>query len=234
MQVVSVIAQKGGVGKTTTAMSLAAICSEASRTLLVDVDPQGSASWWAENAGERLPFDFTAEADPAVLATLRTAAVDRWDVVIVDTPGSLEGRDVLSTVLASSDYVVIPTEPAYLAVAPLIRTVQDLIVPSDVPYRVLLNKVDGRALGMRDDAFAMLDAQGIAHFRASCRELSAHAYAPGSGAVVTQYARDRYSIEAASEYRAVALEMFADWQVSIGRHTRLAVAARSGDEKEHR
>lgn len=38
-----------------------------------------------------------------------------------------------------------------------------------------------------------------------------------------------YSIEAASEYRAVALEMFSDCQMSIGRHTRLAVAARTED-----
>ncbi len=226
MQVVSVVEEKGGVGKTTTAMSLAAICAEASRTLVVDVDPQGSASWWAENAGERLPFDFTAEKDPGVLASVRKAAAEHYDVVIVDTPGSLEGRQILSTVLDNSDYVIVPTEPAPLAVQPLIRTVRKVIVPSGVPYRVLVNKVDGRAQGMRDDAFAMLEAQGIRHFRASTRLLSAHAYAPAQGIVVTQYSRDRYSIEAAGEYRAVALEMFADWQVGIGRHTPLAVAAR--------
>jgi chromosome partitioning protein len=43
---------------------------------------------------------------------------------------------------------------------------------------------------------------------------------------VTQYIRDRYSPQAATEYRQVALEMFNDWQVSIGRHTPLAVGAR--------
>jgi chromosome partitioning protein len=73
----------------------------------------------------------------------------------------------------------------------------------------------------------MLDTQGIHHFPASTRLLAAHAYAPAQGIVVTQYPKDRYSIEAASEYRAVALEMFADWSTPIGRHTHLAVAARS-------
>lgn len=231
MRVVSVIAQKGGVGKTTTAMSLAAICSEASRTLLVDVDPQGSASWWAETVGDSLPFEFATEDDPGVLAQLRQSVADDFDVVIVDTPGSLEGRDVLSTVLANSDYVVIPTEPAPLAVQPLITTMNNIVIPSGVAYRVLLNKVDGRAPGMRDDAFSMLDAQGIQHFRASCRELRAHVYAPAAGQVVTQYAKDRYSIEAASEYRAVALEMFADWNVTVGKHTPLSVAAGKGAGK---
>ncbi|MFL5512852.1 MAG: ParA family protein [Gemmatimonadales bacterium] len=224
MQVVSVLAQKGGVGKTTTAMSLAAICAEASRTLMVDVDPQGSATWWAENAGERLPFDFTTEQDPAALNTIERLE-DVYDVVIVDTPGSLEGRDVLGTVLNVTDYVVVPTEPAPLSVQPLIRTMRELVIPRGIPYRVLVNKVDGRAAGMRDDAFAMLDSQEIRRFRASCRMLSAHAVAPALGQVVTQYPRDRYSIEAAGEYRAVALEMFADWNQRVGRHTQLAVAA---------
>jgi chromosome partitioning protein len=226
MQVVSVLTQKGGVGKTTTAMSLAAICAEASRTLMVDVDAQGSATWWAENAGEHLPFDFTTEQDPAALNTIKRLE-ELYDVVIVDTPGSLEGHDVLRTVLNATDYVVVPTEPAPLSVQPLIRTMRELVIPRGVPYRVLVNKVDGRSPGMRDDAFAMLDNQGIRRFRASCRMLSAHSVAPALGQVVTQYPRDRYSIEAAGEYRAVALEMLADWNHSLTRHTQLAVAART-------
>lgn len=228
MHLVSVVQQKGGVGKTTTAMSLAAICAEASwRTLVVDVDPQGSASWWASNAGDNLPFEFATEQDPGVLGSVRDATAGVYDVVIVDTPGSLEGEDILSTVLDNSDYVIVPTEPAPLAVEPLIRTVRNVIAAHGVPYRVLINKVDGRAPSMRDDAFRMLDAQDIRHFNASTRLLSAHAYAPAQGIVVTQYARERYATEAAGEYRAVALEMFADWHGGkVGKHSRLAVSAR--------
>lgn len=215
VRLVAVVDEKGGVGKTTTTMSLAAICAEASRTLVVDVDPQGSASWWASNAGERLPFDFTAEKDPAVLASIREAAENDYDVVIVDTPGSLEGAAILARVVAAADYVIVPTEPAALAVVPLIRTVRSLIEPAGTDYRVLVNKVDGRSPATRDEAFAMLDAQGIRRFKASTRQLSAHAYAPAHGIVVTQYPRDRYAIEAAGEYRAVALEMFTDWQHAV-------------------
>jgi chromosome partitioning protein len=229
MQVVAVLSEKGGVGKTTTCMSLAGVTAEASRTLVVDVDPQASASWWSANIDdEQRPFDFATATDVTQLGGLRDKAeAEGYDVVFVDTPGSLEGRAILKTVLASSDYAVIPTEPAPLSVEPLIRTVRTLIAPSGIPYRVLCNKIDGRAAGMRDDAFRMLDEQGIRRFRASTRLLSAHAYAPAQGLVVTQYPKDRYSIEAASEYRAVALEMFADWRTPIGRHTQLAVSARN-------
>lgn len=233
MQVVAVLSEKGGVGKTTTCMSLAAITAEAARTFMVDVDPQGSASWWASNMDDgQCPFDFATATDAHLLSELRARTeAAGYDVVFVDTPGSLEGASTLKTVLANCDYAVIPVEPTALSVEPLIRTVKALIAPSGVPYRILVNKVDGRATGRRDGAFKLLDEQAIQRFRASTRLLTAHEDAPGQGVVVTQYPKDRYSIQAASEYRAVALEMFADWNSPVGRHTQLAVAARNGGEQ---
>jgi chromosome partitioning protein len=208
VRVVAVAGQKGGVGKTTTAMSLAAVAAEAARVLVVDVDPQGSATWWAERAGEGLPFDFTADTNPEHLARLRAAP---YDVVIVDTPGSLEAGDVLATVLAAADYAVLPTEPAALAIVPLITTVRSLVAPAGVAYRVLLNKVDPRSPGDVDDARALLNAQGIPMFSGIVRTYKAHERASLSGLVVTQYPEERATRNAVDDYRRVALELFATW-----------------------
>ena len=72
MRSICVINQKGGSGKTTTAVNLAAALAERGRrVLLVDLDPQHSATLWlaARDAGRGL-FDLLAGPEPADLADL--------------------------------------------------------------------------------------------------------------------------------------------------------------------
>ena len=141
MKVIAVVNQKGGAGKTTTTMNLAAVAAEGSRVLVVDVDPQQSATWWATTAGDALPFDFADETDPGFLSAIRSLP---YEFVFVDTPGSLSDTAVLSTVLDAADFVVVPTEPEALCVPPMVRTIKTLVEPKRVPFRVLLSKVDMR------------------------------------------------------------------------------------------
>ncbi|WP_434156869.1 ParA family protein [Clavibacter michiganensis] len=76
MRIVAVVQQKGGVGKTTIAVNLAAVTAEHSRVLVVDADHvQHSATDWAEaseaEGATAWPFDFTDDARPEVLSQLR-------------------------------------------------------------------------------------------------------------------------------------------------------------------
>jgi chromosome partitioning protein len=203
--VVSVVGQKGGIGKTTTAMSLAAVTAEAGRVLLVDTDPQGSATWWAQRAGDRLPFEFWCDPRGHRAGQLRGL---EHDVVVVDTPGSLEARSTLDAVLYASDLVILPTQPAALTLVPLLRTVAEVVAPRRAPHRVLLNIVDPRNRGECDEARALLGRHAIPCLESTVRRYRAHERAPLEGLVVTQYpTRDRYSLRALDDYRKVAAEI---------------------------
>lgn len=208
MRIVAIANQKGGVGKTTTAMSLAAVAAETGRVLLVDVDPQGSAAWWADQAGEELPFDVADDTDPTNLARLRELP---YDLVFVDTPGSLEGTDVLATVLREADFAVLPTEPSPLAIAPLVTTIKNVVLPHGVDYKVLINRADPRLPADVADAYGLLDQSGIDHFHSHIRSYKVHSMAPMQGVVVTQYPGRRAQGNAADDYRRVHTEMLAHW-----------------------
>ena len=198
MRIIAVANQKGGVGKTTVTMNLAAVAAETSRVLVVDVDPQGSAGFWADQAGDGLPFDVAADENPANLAQLRSLD---YDVVFVDTPGSLEGRSVLAAVLEEADFVI----------QPLVRTINEVVLPRKLEYRVLLNKVDPRVPADIVDAAGLLDSAGLMRFRGYIRQYKVHTTSPIDGRVVTQYPHDRSADRGAEDFRKVALELFAHW-----------------------
>jgi chromosome partitioning protein len=118
---------------------------------------------------------------------------------------------VLSTVVDAADFVILPTEPSPLSIAPLVRTIQEFVMPRGKGYRVLLNKVDPRVPQDVQDAEALLDGYEIDRFRHHVRNYKVHSTAPIEGHVVTQYAPGRTSAKAIDDYRRVAMEMFATW-----------------------
>jgi chromosome partitioning protein len=102
-------ALKGGVGKTTTAVYLAAIAASSRRSVyLIDADPQGSSADWIEHSGDDSLQKVTVVEAPTDRLLLK--ALDRTadaDVVVVDTPPGQER--LLTKAMERASVVVIPT-----------------------------------------------------------------------------------------------------------------------------
>ena len=127
-----------------------------------------------------------------------------YDVVVVDCPPTLH-NDQLAAVIEVSDFVVVPTEPEGLPVTSVIKTVQEVLQPSGVPFRVLINKLVPQSSDT--EVRTALQQLQIPVFATSVRQYKAHATAPVAGRVVTQFGNA--DIKAKSDWVEVAMELFA-------------------------
>jgi chromosome partitioning protein len=199
--------QKGGVGKTTLALALAAVTADANgRALVIDIDPQSSS---AEMAGRMADpgFDFSHETDPGTLT--RLPELRGYDMVFIDCPGSLEGGQILAAVLAVADFAVIPFTHDPMAVRPTMRTAR-YVAEHGVPYKVIINNVDPR-LGADEirAAWELLDGGGLARFRCAVRAYRAYSTALANRQSVVQY-RGRYAANVREDVKRVHTELLLD------------------------
>ncbi|GAA4890634.1 ParA family protein [Saccharopolyspora cebuensis] len=222
--------QKGGVGKTTIAVNLAAVTVQVQLppdarhrveqgeeiedppVLVVSTDPQGSSTWWAERVGENgLPFDYVqAHENPEQLAKLRT--LEQYSDVFVDTPGSLEQGHILAAVLDNLEdgdgEVLVPIPPEPLAFDATDRLIEGILRPRGLPFRLVINNWDPRdGRADLDDTLAYIRAKGWSMAGTIIRRYKLHTRASVEGLVVTQYPRNRIGKEARQDFNELALEL---------------------------
>jgi chromosome partitioning protein len=208
IKIIAILNGKGGVGKTTTAVNLAATFAQEKKVLLIDADIQGSANWWYNRSRNGMGFDLSQEIDPQLLGNL--GKITGYDLIVVDTPPALRS-EVLRAVLAIANYLVLPTPPAAMDLAVLIDTIQKAVTPLGTAHRVLLTKVDTRSLAEAYEAKNTLVQLGIPTCNNFIRAYKAHERAALDGVAITQW-RGNNAREAESDYRRVADELKRDWR----------------------
>ena len=191
--IISFINQKGGVGKTTTAINFAAGLKRKNyNPVLIDADPQGSAMQWHAVEGNKA---FEVLHYPQVMKDYDIEALEQnYDFVVIDAPPA--NTQITRSILGFSHLAIIPVSPSSLDVwacsgtMELIKEVQ--AENPDLDIKILINrKINGTNIGR--EARSTLEifdtqimdtelCQRVAYMDAMTAGVSVVQYAPGSKA----------------------------------------------------
>lgn len=186
--VLALVSLKGGVGKTTSAMHLAAVMADDGRdVVVVDADAEQSALRWAAYA-DNLPFRVVV-ADRDGLAQQARREHGTGAVVVIDTPPN--SRELLTRASMVATHVIVPVLPTGLDIdrmMPTLRLLRDAqATKEELDVGILLTHWDKRKL-LASEAAVALDEYPV--FDAKIRDLTRYEQAFGTApAYLVEYAQ---------------------------------------------
>ncbi len=148
MQRIVVTNAKGGCGKSTLAINLAAALARRESVSLFDYDPQGSSMQWLKLRGERTPEIHGVAAHRKALNgvthTFQLRTPQDTGYVITDTPAGMHGQE-LAQLVQQADVLLIPVLPSPIDIHAATHFVRDLLLVGKArSYNVRIGVVANR------------------------------------------------------------------------------------------
>ncbi len=175
--------QKGGSGKTTTAVHMA-ICAarRGLRTAIVDIDVQRSASNWNNSRPPGQRLDCVAGTAAQLSSYLEKARTGGIELVIIDTAPHSNADSAIAAQLA--DLVLIPCRPARFDLDAVLSTLQ-IVRAANTPAVVIINAAPRGRLAA--EAKAALERQGAVVVETVLHQRAAYSHAVIDGRSVHEY-----------------------------------------------
>ncbi len=197
--IITVAGYKGGIGKTTTAIHLAAVLQKKASTLLVDADENRSALSWARES--KLPFEVaTEDTAPRAFMNLRP------EHAVIDTKARPSTED-LEEISSGCDLMVLPTTTRPMDFEALIKTVQR-IRAINTPYKVLITMVPPNSTKKHSEIVELLKESDIPVFKSFIQRYSFIEQLPLDG-ILASDSKDENASKVWKQYCKIGEEILA-------------------------
>lgn len=184
MKIVAIVSQKGGSGKTTLALHLAAAADAAGfPTVLLDLDPQASASGWKDSRPAEAPV-VVPLPHTRLAQGLQAARDGGARLAVIDTAPHTEAPAMGA--IRAADLVLIPSRPGILDLR-AIGSTADLVRLAQKPAFVILNAMPPRATQLLADATKAVEMHAIAVAPVTFQQRAAFAHALTAGQTAPEY-----------------------------------------------
>jgi chromosome partitioning protein len=197
MSTIAIISQKGGAGKTTLALHLASAAQDSGRvSLLIDTDPQATASQWAAWRRDAPP-EVIDSPPPRLAAKIAAATSQGAEIIVVDTPPHADSAARAAVEVA--DLVLIPCRPSAFDLS-AIQTTAKLVQLLKKPAFVVFTAGPPNAARIYQEAGDLVESFGTPACPIILPDRAAYRHASAEGRSVMEFEPQG---KAADEVRAI-------------------------------